>query len=163
LIKATQALIRILDLAEFKTATSIGVYLSMPTGEISTDDIVKHALRQGKKVFVPYIESPAGPTTTSKPMEMLALRSIQELDELQRDVWGIPTLDNTSLANRENALGGFGICQEDKIGSASLVHGLDLILLPGLAFDQSRGRLGRGKGFYASSRYAAQLRSPRIR
>ena len=38
---------------EYQAARTISVYLSMPGGEISTSEIVRNALDEGKKVFIP--------------------------------------------------------------------------------------------------------------
>lgn len=120
----------------------------MPSGEISTDDIVKQALVQGKKIFVPYIRKPSESSISHTYMEMFALHSQDDVETLQRDAWGIPTLSKATLQDRENALGGFGPSRGDGLGDNDLVEGLDLILLPGIAFDHQGGRLGHGKGFY---------------
>ena len=81
-------------------------------------------------------------------MEMLALSSLEDLESLQPDAWGIPTLSKASVSERENALGGFGPLTDNVVENEKLVAGLDLILLPGMAFDSSNARLGHGKGFY---------------
>src|SRR3954469_10426818 len=83
----------------------------MPTGEVSTHEIVLQALNQGKTVFVPYIyrsqdNNSQKPTTM---MEMLALHSTEDLESLKPDAWGIPTLDASSVGGRENALSGYGL------------------------------------------------------
>ncbi|KAH8804963.1 hypothetical protein F5884DRAFT_797952 [Xylogone sp. PMI_703] len=132
------------SLARFKPyvqAKRIGVYLSMPTGEIQTDSIVRDALRNGKQVFVPYLykaENPS-PDTPKSLMEMVDIRSITDYETLKRDSWGIPTIEADTVHTREHILTNLG--------------GLDLILLPGVAFDihPETGvvrRLGHGKGFY---------------
>jgi hypothetical protein len=55
-----------------------------------------------------------------------------ELDVLPRNKWGIPEpVDD-------------GICREEVVGSPPV----DVVILPGLGFDCSGRRLGRGKGFY---------------
>jgi 5-formyltetrahydrofolate cyclo-ligase len=147
-VKAREVSDQVLNLPEFEEATRISVYLSMPEGEISTADIVKQALRNGKKVFVPSIQESPKSIGSRTCMEMLALRSQQDLETLQPDAWGIPTLGKSSLQDRENVLGGLGRSEKDDLGKEDVFEGLDLILLPGMAFDQSGGRLGHGKGFY---------------
>ena len=97
---------QVLKLPDFENATRISVYLSMPQGEISTTDIVKEALVQGKKVFVPCIQKSSGSTTSGPYMEMFALHPQEDVDSLQRDAWGIPSLSKESLVSRENAFGG---------------------------------------------------------
>lgn len=120
----------------------------MPKGEISTADIVREALLRGKKVFVPYILKSSEATGAQAYMEMFALLPQEDVENLQRDAWGIPTLSEATLRDRENALGGFGPSIEGDVGSNDFFGGLDLILLPGVAFDHQQGRLGHGKGFY---------------
>ncbi|EFR04573.1 5-formyltetrahydrofolate cyclo-ligase [Nannizzia gypsea CBS 118893] len=140
---------RLLALPEYQAARRVSVYLSMPAGEMMTAAIVRDAFRRGKQVFVPYIYKLAGSAETkpSSIMEMLALRSIEDYESLQPDGWGIPTLDASSLAGRENCLGGDGLLGED-----GALHGddcgLDFIVVPGMAFDDGRRRLGHGKGYY---------------
>jgi len=126
----------------YQEAKRIGIYLSMPNGEIQTDAIVRHALGSGKQVFVPYVhkvQNPA-PATPKSVMDMVDLRSLSDYDSLQRDIWGIPTLGPDTVDERENIL---------TAGSRPL----DLILMPGMAFqiDPENGslkRLGHGKGYY---------------
>ena len=130
---------------EYRAARSISVYLSMSAGEVSTSGVVDHALRHGKRVFVPYIYRRLTPSEgqPASVMDMLELQSIDDFASLQPDHWGIPALSNDSVSSRANSFGGTGL---SAVGGAP--QGLDLILLPGMAFDSSFGRLGRGKGFY---------------
>ncbi|KAI1137000.1 5-formyltetrahydrofolate cyclo-ligase [Hypoxylon sp. FL0543] len=129
-------------------AKRVAVYLAMPGGEIQTDPIVRHALSSGKQVFVPYLHKSGlrpsdGPT---RLMDMVSLRDIEDYESLQRDKWGIPSVDASTVHERKRSVGELGGSRSDDIS-------LDLILLPGVAFDvdpQSRAirRLGHGKGFY---------------
>lgn len=125
----------------------------MPAGEISTKAIVIDALRRGKKVFVPYIYKNQAPGPPSL-MDMVALQSEQDYDSLKLDKWGIPTPDSASVSERVRCLGEtFGMKDEDeeKGGSGvaeTLLEHLDLIVVPGVAFDADRQRLGHGKGYY---------------
>lgn len=137
----------LLSMPEYKAARRISVYLSMPGGEISTSNIVRDALDQGKKVFIPYTYNP----TTSKEnqpksiMDMVELRSMADFESLQPDKWGIPTPNKDSISSRANCFGSVGITNGV---SENISDGLDLIVMPGMAFDVNYGRLGHGKGFY---------------
>lgn len=117
----------------------------MPTGEIQTDAIVRHALMNGKKVFVPYIHTSGAlsPEAPKSVMDMVNLRSLAEYESLKRDNWGIPTISPNTMEGRARILND---STEDSLS-------LDLILVPGVAFDTDARtglvrRLGHGKGFY---------------
>lgn len=117
----------------------------MPGREVSTRDIVLHALDQGKSVFVPYLH--AGEVPKSKVMDMLQLRDKDDFHSLEPDAWGIPSLPKDSVDRRKNALGGIGISNDLSAGQRDSPT-LDLMFMPAVAFDQSHRRLGHGKGFY---------------
>lgn len=132
---------------EYKAARRISVYLSMPTGEISTSNIVRDALSQGKEVFIPYTYNLQSPKEGQQKsiMDMVQLESMDDFNALQPDKWGIPTPSEDSIASRANCFGGTGITNGE---TAGVQAGLDLIVMPGMAFDSNFGRLGHGKGFY---------------
>jgi len=145
---------KVLQCPAYKEARRISIFLSMPRNEVCTRKLVEQALAAGKKVFVPYIH--ASGQVRNQEMDMLELRSQHELDTLKPDAWGIPTLDNDSVAGRQNALGGLGIVgigTEEMIVEPSF---LDMIFMPAVAFDLRNGRLGHGKGFY--DRYLQRYR-----
>jgi 5-formyltetrahydrofolate cyclo-ligase len=132
---------------EYQAARRISVYLSMPGGEISTTDIVRNALDEGKKVFIPYtytLDTPSQGQPKSI-MDMLELHSMNDFDSLKPDKWGIPTPSKDSISSRANCFGGTGVTNGK---TDSVKDGLDLIVMPGMAFDAHFGRLGHGKGFY---------------
>lgn len=121
----------------------------MPSGEISTSRIVHDALEQSKQVFIPYTYKPAI-AKEGQPksiMDMVELKSINDYEGLQRDNWGIPTPAQDSIAARANSFGGMGLT-DGELREHDGESGLDLIVMPGMAFDGSLGRLGHGKGFY---------------
>mmetsp|Transcript_7599 Transcript_7599/g.23042 ORF Transcript_7599/g.23042 Transcript_7599/m.23042 type:complete len:121 (+) Transcript_7599:395-757(+) len=65
-------------------------------------------------------------------MAMIQAKSMADISSWRRNSWGIPEppVDDPS---RKNAL------DDDE---------LDLVIVPGVAFDSTGGRLGHGKGFY---------------
>lgn len=101
----------------------------MPSGELSTRSIVQDAFQRGKDVYIPYIHT----VDKVSVMDMLALESITEFESLQPDKWGIPSLQPTQVLGRRDCFSG---------------KGLDLIVMPGMAFDSGFRRLGHGKGYY---------------
>ena len=133
----------------------------MPKGEVVTRAIIHDAFRQGKQIFVPYIyngKADAHPKPRSA-MEMVSLISKSDYEALEPDAWGIPTVAESSIAKRVRILGdsggSSGAVSRDVTDSARSSGGrstesnrLDLIVMPGVAFDGDLGRLGHGKGFY---------------
>lgn len=97
--------------------------------EISTMEILTEALKTGKKVYVPKV-------LKDKDPEMAFFR-IEALENLAPGYKGIP--EPPGDAQRY-------IYTPDRAEQT-------LLLMPGVAFDQFRNRLGYGKGFY--DRYLA--------
>ncbi|KAF4954592.1 hypothetical protein FGADI_5201 [Fusarium gaditjirri] len=148
----------------YKDAGRISIYLAMPTAEVQTDAIVRHALSTGKQVFVPYLhKSPfQTPDTPARVMDMVHLKDVQDYESLKLDKWGIPSVDPTTIDTRNRILGGSGVQNSEPAI-------LDFMVVPGVAFDfdQSSGsirRLGHGKGFYDFfiNRYMAKLETKGI-
>lgn len=128
----------------------------MPRGEVSTNTIVLDALEQGKKLFVPYISKTTdAEQRTESYMELVSVESKEDYEGLPNDNWGIPSPGPESIAGRDNALRTLMV--ETGTHTDEQAHGLDLILMPGMAFDHDLRRLGHGKGFY--DRYLSQYRA----
>lgn len=102
----------------FAAAKLVMIYLPLP-GEIDPTPIAVAAWRAGKRVAVP-LAAPEGSLMT--PIELSGLD-----EPMESDRFGI----RTPLRRVEVPV--------------SLI---DLLVTPGLAFDRSGGRLGRGKGYY---------------
>ena len=102
-----------------------------------TKMIATDAIARGKTVYVPFMDTSAKAKAAPRLMDMVSLHSQGDLDrcENNRDKWGIPSVDSDSSSNRNSIL-------------ASSETSLDIVLLPGLAFDRNCRRLGHGKGFY---------------
>lgn len=118
----------------YTSSKKIGCYLSMLNGELRTDELVLDALSSGKEVYIPYCAS-------KTEMRMLRLEDQIVFDNLMMNRWGVreylPTQLSTSFESADESL--------------------DLILMPGLGFDRSGGRLGHGRGYY--DRYLSKLKA----
>lgn len=96
--------------------------------EIDTGEIIREALKQGKKVYLPRVMS-AEPEQEEFYMDFFR---IFNMDELRPGYRGIPEPSPESekyVYHREEASD-------------------TLMLMPGVAFDRYRNRIGYGKGFY---------------
>ena len=132
----------------------------MPKGEISTKDIVYDALKIGKRVFVPYIHKTKSPNSskTLSVMDMVNLHSTQDFENLEPDGWGIPSVPEDLISQRQRIFGANmqsadsaergSRNQNNHVLGVEETEELDMIVVPGVAFDRGLGRLGHGKGFY---------------
>jgi len=89
--------------------------------EISTKELIREALSTGKKVFLPRVEG-----------DNMTFYRIRDLSGLVRGYKGIPE----PKGDTESYHGG-------KVDAEKT-----LLLMPGVAFDRARNRIGYGKGFY---------------
>lgn len=107
----------ILQSEEYKRAGSIMGYLAFGN-EISVDQILRQALADKKKVYVPWVFSAT---------EMVAAR-IWTMTDFVSDRYGIRT-----------------VAEPAEISAPDL---LELILVPAVAYDREGNRLGMGAGYY---------------
>ncbi|XP_046737082.1 5-formyltetrahydrofolate cyclo-ligase [Diprion similis] len=113
---------RLFNLPEYKKSTRISLYLSTPE-ELDTTRILKNIFELKKLAFVPRYNG--------KTMEMVRLSSMEDYESLPLTKWNIKQPVYSDV--RENALE---------------TGGLDLVILPGLAFSLDGKRLGHGMGYY---------------
>jgi 5-formyltetrahydrofolate cyclo-ligase len=110
---------RVWIVPEVAAARTILLYASLPD-EVATDAIAREALRRGLTVTYPRCL----PATFE-----LALHHLRDLGEL-RDA------------------GSYGIREPDPACPLLDTSDIDVVLVPGLAFDRRGARLGRGAGYY---------------
>ena len=106
-----------LELTAYQNAQTLSVYLAMED-EVPTDLIVSEALRVGKRVVAPVVD------TRARQMEMRRIES--------------------TPCTRVGALG----ILEPACGEVVSADEIDLVLLPARAIDEAGNRLGRGAGYY---------------
>ncbi|MBQ8232276.1 MAG: 5-formyltetrahydrofolate cyclo-ligase [Lachnospiraceae bacterium] len=102
--------------------------------EIDTSEIISEALRTGKRVYLPKVEG--------EEMQFYKITSLEELTEGYR---GIPEPDGSSEK----------YCYYEEEADHTLM------IMPGVAFDPYRNRIGYGKGFY--DRFLADKEALKIR
>ncbi|MGI6036748.1 MAG: 5-formyltetrahydrofolate cyclo-ligase [Limnochordia bacterium] len=117
---------RLQNLPAFKKARGIMFYHSLPD-EVQTKGLLEEAWRAGKRVALPH---------THRQLWQLIPGWVRGEDDLVAGVWGIKEPDPSRL--RWVYLGD-----------------LDLVIVPGLAFDRRGYRIGYGGGFY--DRFLARL------
>jgi 5-formyltetrahydrofolate cyclo-ligase len=126
---------RVTALPEYQAAQTIMYYVAMPV-EVQTRDALVAALRSDKNVVVPYCDRGE-----------LSLFRLESMDELDPGMWTIlePHGQLRSLPAKR-----------------ARVSELDVIIVPGLAFDRKGGRIGHGKGYYDRLLARAESKTKRI-
>lgn len=116
---------RFLASPEYEVAQTIAVYASMPH-EFDTSFLLADAFQRKKRIFIPRVTS-----KSRHEMIFLEVASESELASWSPNSWGI----------REPPL-------EPGRAQAPRDVGLDVVVLPGVAFDAYGARCGHGMGFY---------------
>ena len=126
LIKSRLIQKKLFDRPEFQAAQTILFYASFD-GEVETFQMMKQATQLNKKIALPKI------LKGSKEFIPTRIKDIDSLND-----------------------GPFGIKQPAHFdGDTVAADDLDLVIVPGLAFDKRHNRLGRGAGYY--DRFLAAL------
>ena len=112
---------RCVALPEYTAAKAVMLYVSFGS-EVCTRPLLDRALSEGKRIVIPYCR---GAT--------LGLFRLTSMDELSVSTYGILEPKIEMRANQNRAVD---------------VMDLDVIVVPGVAFDRRGGRLGHGKGYY---------------
>lgn len=102
----------------YQVAEYIMLYMAMPD-EVQLDELIAMVLKDGKKAVIPLV-------TGAGLMEAVEL---SDMTDLVPDKYGIKTVSEEKRR----------LIAPDKI---------DLIIVPGVAFDKAGHRLGMGGGFY---------------
>ena len=110
---------RFFSLPEFIVAETIFFYASFRS-EVETLSMIKESLKMGKRIVLPKVDT---------ERHRLRLYEIKDISELSEGYMGIPEpfLSDDRLVN---------------------LNDIDLVIIPGAAFDYSGNRLGYGAGYY---------------
>ena len=118
----SQAIVdRFMQLPEYQLASTVMFYVDVRT-EVRTRQALPAAIASGKRIVIPYC--------VEGELELFHLESMDELElgmyrilEPKAELRGIPA-------------------------KKTPVEELDLVMVPGVAFDRRGGRTGHGKGYY---------------
>jgi 5-formyltetrahydrofolate cyclo-ligase len=116
-----QIMQRFMQLPEYQSARCVMFYVDV-RAEVRTRHVLPAALESGKRIVVPYCVDGE-----------LELFHLEQMSELETGMYRIlePRAELRELPAKRVA-----------------VDQLDLILVPGVAFDRQGGRTGHGKGYY---------------
>ncbi len=137
---------RLFELSQYKNAGTIFAYMSFGN-EISTEGIIKRALKDGKRVAVPVtyesVIPSSGANESSKERHMSFIYINENSTFVTKHGIREPVCGETA-----DPCTGLALPQ----GKGAMQYDI-LMLLPGLAFDRNMNRIGYGGGYY--DRYIA--------
>lgn len=126
---------RFCDLPEYHAAKTVMFYVDV-RDEVRTRQALPQALQSGKRIVVPYCVDGE-----------LELFWLEDMNELELGMYKIlePKAELRTVASKR-------LQPED----------LDLVMVPGVAFDRNGGRTGHGKGYYDKLLQHARADAPLI-
>jgi 5-formyltetrahydrofolate cyclo-ligase len=126
---------RFMDLPEYGSAETVMFYIDV-RDEVRTRHALPEALQSGKRIVIPYC--------VDGELELFHLESMEELDVGMYKILEPKDELRTVAAKRLEATD------------------LDLIMVPGVAFDRNGGRTGHGKGYYDKLLEHARTNTPLV-
>ncbi len=121
---------RLFSFGQFVKAETVLFYMSFGS-EVQTHEMVKESLKS-KRVAVP---------VTDKENRALIISEISGIEEMPRNVLGMPEPKKESMKPINT-------------------EGLDIVIVPGIAFDTKGNRIGYGHGYYDN--FLKRLSAPKI-
>jgi 5-formyltetrahydrofolate cyclo-ligase len=122
-VRSLAACQQLVSTREFKHAQTLMIFMSMPS-EVETSTLAVKAWQEGKSIAVPRID------WDSKRMEPVEIRSLD-------------------VGMQTSGPAGTGIAIREPVDGTAVPLGvIDMVVIPGMAFDRNGFRVGRGRGFY---------------
>jgi len=117
--KSSEIITQLIEQSYFIDSKTVHIYASIEKNrEVLTDYLITTSLKLGKRVVVPKMQNEGD----------LTHYEISSLDDLTKNRWGVPEPENT-----------FQQVQPDE---------LSLVVVPMVAGDFQKNRIGYGKGYY---------------
>lgn len=127
LAKSTALCTRAHGLAAQRRFDGACIYLSMGK-EVQTGVLAESLFRNSKRVFVPKIMG-----RDHNDLRMFEAQSLEQIAAFPKNKWNIPEPPKAEV-----------LASADPIDAG----GIDVVFMPGVAFDTRRARLGHGKAYY---------------
>ena len=128
----------------WKDVNCVHIYVRGRVHEVDTVTLISDCFGSGKRVFVPYIglknEIPLRHISVGE--NAMAVVEIFCLEDLVDEYWGIPQPVFETGKNEANW------------------NDIELVVVPGLAFDPSGNRIGYGAGYY--DRFLSEIQSTSV-
>jgi 5-formyltetrahydrofolate cyclo-ligase len=133
--RASEGIRRVLDAAPgLRSARRVAAFVGV-RGEPDTRDWIAAWLASGRRCWLPRVDPSGAPR--------LAFHEVRDLAALEA--------------------GPFGLLEPPAQGEQADLDELDVVLVPGLAFDRGGARLGQGKGYYDRALAAVRARAQPLR
>jgi len=124
----------------FASSQCVCCYIPMAGKELDTYRLLHTILGSGRQCLVPRVFGDG-----AAEMAMLPVTSVEELESLPKNRWGIP--EHPIEALREQRGGDV----DHPTGVVSALEAqIDLLVVPAVAYDRGGHRLGQGRGYYDS-------------
>lgn len=117
--KSRQIMQKLFSLKEFNDSNTIAFYVSVKS-EVHTHEMIEKSIALGKKVSVPILRQ------KENKLEFSEISSLKDLHKTP-----------------------FGLLEPKKeLEKIAPLDEIDLVIVPGIAFDRQGNRIGYGKGYY---------------
>lgn len=116
--RSLKACDKLINTKEYRKSEIVMTFLSLPA-EVNTTPLVHQAWRDRKRVLVPRV--------SWEQRRMMAIEIMSLSDNMNEGPFGI---------------------REPAAGLPFPVSEIDMVVVPGLGFDEKGNRIGRGRGFY---------------
>jgi 5-formyltetrahydrofolate cyclo-ligase len=126
--KSQAILEQLIQLKEYKDSSCVSIYLSF-ANEVDTFMIINKMKSHGKKIVIPY--------TDASRVELIPVYLEDPSKDLTMSAFGYPEPIFERAVKAQ-------------------IEDIDLVIVPGVAFDVTKNRIGFGKGYY--DKYLSKMR-----
>lgn len=124
----------LMECSQYQTSKTIALYMNMDAGEVKTMEMIGQAFKDEKQVYLPKISRLESTSSKRFGKQKSCLEMLQ-----------VETLDQVHILEPQ---GPYRLLEPAHGNNVLNSQGLDLIIVPGVAFTKDCRRMGHGAGFY---------------